>query len=53
MNGGDWELYDMANDPTELNDLAKTMPEKVEELSRLYQEFVRTMNKNDNVTKQN
>jgi arylsulfatase len=53
MNGEDWELYDMANDPTELDNLAKTMPEKVEELSRLYQEFERTLNKKEFITKQN
>jgi len=33
---GDWELYDMAEDRTELNDLSAAHPEIVEELSSLY-----------------
>jgi arylsulfatase len=36
MNAGAWELYDMVKDPTELNNLATTLPGKVEELSKLY-----------------
>ncbi len=36
-----WELYDMEADRTELNDLTEKMPEKVEELARLYDEWVR------------
>lgn len=28
-NGGDWELYDLAKDRTELSDLAGEMPELV------------------------
>lgn len=31
-----WELFDLDRDPTELNDLATSRPEKVVELSRLY-----------------
>ncbi len=31
-----WQLYDMANDPGEKNDLARQQPEKVAELSALY-----------------
>ena len=34
MNGGDWELYNIKDDPTELKNLAQDHPEKVEELSR-------------------
>lgn len=34
----DWELYDLAADPTETRDLASNQPEKVEELSRLWTE---------------
>jgi arylsulfatase len=30
---GDWQLYDLANDPTELNDLAQAQPERVEAMS--------------------
>lgn len=33
---GPWELYDMENDRTESNDLARQMPEKVIELSTAY-----------------
>ncbi len=29
----DWELYNVASDPTELNDLAKTDPDRVKTLS--------------------
>ncbi len=36
LNGGDWELYNMKEDPTELNDLAATYPEKVKELADDY-----------------
>ncbi|MCL4192786.1 MAG: arylsulfatase [Thermoguttaceae bacterium] len=31
-----WQLYDMTNDPGEKNDLARQQPEKVAELSALY-----------------
>jgi arylsulfatase len=34
---GDWELYDMEQDRTELNDLASEHPEVVAELSGLYE----------------
>ena len=36
-----WELYNMETDRTELNDLSGKMPEKVEELARLYDAWVR------------
>jgi arylsulfatase A-like enzyme len=36
---GKWELYDMEADRTEMNDLAGIMPEKVEEMRALYQEW--------------
>jgi arylsulfatase A-like enzyme len=36
MNGGDWELYDLKNDPAELKNLAADYPEKVTELSNYY-----------------
>ncbi|MEP4076281.1 arylsulfatase [Haloferula sp.] len=32
--GGRWELYDLANDPTEVNDLAKANPERVARMSK-------------------
>lgn len=31
-----WELYDLAADPTEMNDLAKRHPEKLDELTNLW-----------------
>ncbi len=34
---GDWELYDLEADRSELNDLAKSEPEKVGELSALWE----------------
>ena len=34
---GDWELYDLSTDRTELDDLAPGHPEKVEELRRKYE----------------
>jgi arylsulfatase len=36
MNDGDWELYDIIKDPTELENLAGSFPEKVNELSSHY-----------------
>ncbi len=33
---GNWELYNIADDRTELNNLAENMPEKYDELLRLY-----------------
>ena len=32
LNGEDWELYNLKEDPTEINNLAGYHPEKVEEL---------------------
>ncbi len=32
LNGEEWELYNLKEDPTEINDLAATSPEKVVEL---------------------
>ena len=34
-----WELYQMADDPTELNDLASQYPEKVGELAKLWKQW--------------
>lgn len=38
---GPWELYDMSADRTELHDLAREHPEKVKELSGLYDEWAK------------
>ncbi len=35
-NSGDWELYNLANDRTELNDLAGEMPELVTALDKAW-----------------
>lgn len=32
-----WSLYDLANDPTELNDLSKQYPDKVKKLEKQYE----------------
>ena len=37
--GGDWELYDMDQDRTELQDLSARNPDRVREMSMLYQEW--------------
>jgi arylsulfatase len=34
---GDWELYDMEKDRSELNDLSKDHPEKAKELAELWE----------------
>lgn len=34
----EWELYNLAEDRTELNDLSQQMPDKVQELAELWQE---------------
>ena len=36
---GEWELYDMATDRTELDDRAQSMPETVRELSDIYEKW--------------
>ncbi|MCF7848367.1 MAG: arylsulfatase [Kiritimatiellales bacterium] len=38
-DGGDWELYNVEKDPTELDDLSQKMPEKVEALLNLYADW--------------
>lgn len=38
LNGGDWELYNIREDPSETENLAASMPEKVAELAAQYQE---------------
>lgn len=37
----DWELFNLANDPAELNDLASTHSKKVQELVSLWDKYVR------------
>jgi arylsulfatase len=38
---GDWQLYDLASDPGELNDLAKKYPDRVTVLSRGWQTYAK------------
>ena len=38
MNGEDWELYNLKNDPTEIENLASKLPEKVIELLNIYKQ---------------
>ncbi|WP_276390700.1 arylsulfatase [Eudoraea chungangensis] len=35
----EWELYDITNDPTEVNNLANSNPEKIEELKQKFDEL--------------
>lgn len=41
---GPWELYDLAADRTETNNLAEKMPEKVSELADLWEAYARRTN---------
>ncbi len=43
-HGHQWELYDLASDRTEQNDLAATHPQKVKELSDLYDAWAKRCN---------
>jgi arylsulfatase A-like enzyme len=38
---GQWELYNIEDDPTELNNLAARMPEKVEQMAEAYHQWAR------------
>jgi arylsulfatase len=41
VNAGPWALYDLAQDPTELNDLAGPRPEEVAEIAEAYRRWIR------------
>jgi arylsulfatase len=43
-NGQNWELYDLESDRTEQNNLAATRPEKVKDLSELYDAWAKRCN---------
>jgi arylsulfatase len=43
-SGSDWELYDMQADRTELNNLAPANPDKVKEMTALWQEWAKRCN---------
>jgi arylsulfatase A-like enzyme len=36
---GDWQLYNLEDDPTEINDLASHHPEKIVELTKLWEDY--------------
>jgi len=38
ITGYDWELYNVSEDPTEFNDLASQMPEKLKEMQAIFYE---------------
>jgi arylsulfatase len=44
MGIGDWQLYNLREDPGEIQDLAGEHPEKVQELIALWDEYVETNN---------
>lgn len=39
QNAGEWELYDLSNDATELNNLAESRPDKLAELAGKYESW--------------
>jgi len=41
LSGGNWELYNLKEDPTEMNNLASTNPDRLKEMIKSYQD-VRT-----------
>ena len=41
---GDWDLYDLEADRTELTDQAAKQPEKVKELAALYEQWTKRAN---------
>ena len=34
-----WELYDLAKDPTEMNNLAEVRPDKTAELAKMWEDW--------------
>jgi arylsulfatase A-like enzyme len=44
FGSGDWELFDLAADPGELQDLAAERPDKVKEMVALWDDYVRRNN---------
>ncbi|RKT45480.1 arylsulfatase [Thiocapsa rosea] len=44
LGKGDWELFDLATDPAERNDLAAARPDKVRQMVALWDRYVRTNN---------
>jgi len=44
VNKGEWELYNIKSDPTEVNNLAGKMPEKLAELDARFNKWIRENN---------
>jgi arylsulfatase len=44
LNDEKWELYDIINDPTEIENLAESFPNKVKELSDYYNKINNKLN---------
>jgi arylsulfatase A-like enzyme len=42
FGNGNWQLYDLAKDPGEINDLAATMPEMVKSFAAKWQDYANT-----------
>ena len=36
---GEWELYNLAEDPAELNDLSSTYPEKIGDMIKMWEQY--------------
>ena len=43
LKGGNWELFDLSADRTEMNDLAEKYPEKIETMTILWEEWSKGM----------
>ncbi|RDL36188.1 Uncharacterized protein BP5553_06800 [Venustampulla echinocandica] len=41
VGGGKWQLYDLSKDPGETNDLTDSNPTKVEEMKKLWEQYVK------------
>ena len=44
FGSGEWELYDLAEDPAEMHDLSSEYPEKVDEMVKRWEQY-----KEDNI----
>ena len=53
MNDGPWELYNMEQDPTEMNNLSPNLPAKVTEMDSLYARLEPMLNKKSYATNPN
>jgi arylsulfatase A-like enzyme len=41
FGSGDWELYDLANDPGELNGLSKQRPQLLDDMVEIWEQYAR------------